>query len=78
MDINAVPITFIHNGSEISGIANGTWYDWEFRSQTPALIALFPDGIINRKVEFNGVEDPRYQLIESTLTALDKLVALID
>jgi len=76
MDINPVTISFIHDGDEITGIASGTWFDWEFRSDSPALLALFPDGLINRKIKFKTTDDPRYQLMESVLTALDKLVAM--
>lgn len=74
MNINPTQISFSHNGEEITGIASGTFLKWQFCSTTPSFIELIPSGIITPRIEFNGAKDPRYQLMESVLTALDKLV----
>ncbi|HLD52752.1 MAG TPA: hypothetical protein VJA82_05590 [Sediminibacterium sp.] len=76
MDFNNSPVSFPYNNGEITGFLSGTWYDWEFRSQSKEIIELFPDGLITRKIKLNGTNDPKFQLVETTLYALDDIVSV--
>lgn len=77
MYYNSVPVSFLYENNLVTGILSGSWFEWEFRSQSPSFIAFFPDGIFNRKVHLDGHHDPRHKLVEATLSALDKQVAII-
>lgn len=77
MDFNNIPVSFPYNNGEIIGFLSGTWYDWEFRSQSKGMIELFHDGLITRKIKLNGTHDPRFQLVETTLYALDDIVSTL-
>ncbi len=74
MDFKAVPISFMHNGEMVEGVLNGTWFDWEFSSQSHVFLAQFPNGILNRTIHLKGHEDPRSGIVESALSALDTAV----
>jgi hypothetical protein len=74
MDINSLPITFMHNNDEINGFLNGTWYDWKFTSDSETFVSNFREGLLTRKVLLYGSDDPRLPLVEATLTAIDKVL----
>jgi hypothetical protein len=66
-----VPLNFNLNGEEITGILNGSFKIWEFRSSSPAFLKSYSNGIISSGMMYLEIKPEQNQIFDSIIEAAE-------
>ena len=78
MEFPLLNLRFQFKGELVKGVLSGNIIRWQFESDSKIFLTYIPEGIINHKTLLKGGNDKRLPIIESTLTAIDRIVELVE
>lgn len=78
MEFRSIHLRYYFKGELISGVLTGCILKWQFETDSTVFRNYIPEGFINNRTLLNSSIDRRMPIIEATLTAIDRVVELVE
>lgn len=78
MEFPSLILKFYFNGELVKGVLSGNIIKWQFDTDSEVFLTYIPEGTLNNKTLLKGGNDSRLPIIEATLSAIDRIIELLE